>query len=231
MDMVIILILAWSAWQGFRSGLLKGAARFTGLIAGLVSAFAYYEDLAKYAEEKWHFGSLIYDRLIWPNFPLNPVKIMEKLPALQDFNNFTLYGDWIPRLSLEGKFQEIGNAFSRLLASGILEICSFVLIFLLVSQGIYIIGTAASKILSFTLIGLLNNIGGAAFGLVRGIFVVLILTALAVSLQWPLAMTSGGKDSSWLADGLAHSRMAPYFLKVINIYKNDLPGFSPGNIV
>ncbi len=232
MDIVIVLILVWSVWKGFRTGLLTGAARFAGLIAGLASAFAYYEALAKYAEERWHLGTLILDHFIGPNFPFNPEKIIQSLPSLQYFNNkITSYGDWVPRLSLEGKFQEIGDAFSRLLASGILEICSFVIIFLLVSQGIYILGIAASKLLFFSLIGLVDNLGGAIFGLVRGLLIVLILMALAVSLQWPLAITSGGTDPHWLTDGLVHSRIAPYFLKVINLYKNDLPGFSPGDLV
>ncbi|KJS18168.1 MAG: hypothetical protein VR69_01755 [Peptococcaceae bacterium BRH_c4b] len=232
LDIAIIVILCWSLWQGLRAGLLAGTARLIGLLAGLVAAFFYYEPLARYAEEKWHLGTIIHTKLLWPNFLHAPGNLSGSLAAIKlpDIN-LSGYGELLPHIALDGKLKELGEAFSKLLASGILEICSFIVIFLVVSGVVAMLGRLFSTVFSFTLFGFADRLGGAAFGLARGLLLVFVMLAVAVSLQWPAAIVSGGHDSLWLSDALKNSRLAPIFLKVLAIYKSDIPGLSPGSLI
>lgn len=232
LDIVITVVLCWSFWQGLRAGLLAGGARLAGLLAGLVAAFQYYGPLAGYAEEKWQLGTLIHAKLLWPHLLSAPGESGGPLAGIKlPDMNLSGFGDLLPHIALDGKLKELGEAFSKLLASGILEICSFILIFLVVSGVVALLGRLLSRIFSFTLLGLADRLGGAAFGLARGLLLVFVLLAVAVSLQWPAAVVSGGHDPLWLSEALENSRLAPVFLKLLAIYKSDIPGLVPDSLI
>jgi membrane protein required for colicin V production len=226
LDIIITVVLCWSLWRGLRIGLLAGSARLVGLLAGLLAAFCYYKPLARFVEGKWHLGTLIHSKLIWPNFSLAPVKLGEFFSAIKFPDiNLSAYGELLPHIAVEGKLKEVGEAFSKLLASGLLEICSFIIIFLVISFIVAMLGRLLGMALSFSIFGIIDRLGGAAFGLARGLILVFILLAVAVSLQWPAAVITGGHNPLWLADALKNSSMAPLFLKILLIYKFDIPGF------
>ncbi|MBE3587876.1 MAG: CvpA family protein [Thermoanaerobacteraceae bacterium] len=64
--MLIILIIAWSAWRGLETGLVAGLARLTGLFLGLAAAMRYHTALAGYLSGQWPLEQWIRERLTAP---------------------------------------------------------------------------------------------------------------------------------------------------------------------
>lgn len=57
-DTVIVLILLWGAWRGWKAGLIKEAFSTCGLIVGLIVAVLFYKVLGEYFSPALGSGSL-----------------------------------------------------------------------------------------------------------------------------------------------------------------------------
>lgn len=215
MDIIIILIITWSAWRGYKTGLVGGVARLLGILAGLGAALCYYRPLAVYIDHRWQISSYIQN---WFSLP--------RLGKEDLYKDIQLYGELRPIDLLSGSLQDLGQSVSRLLASGILEIVSFIFIFIVVSRLVYLAGELLARLASVSFLGPADRLGGVAFGLARGVLAIMILLALLVSLQWPSALFSSGGNPYWLSLALDNSLLAREFINAVNFFNIDFPGFS-----
>lgn len=225
LDILFAAVIVWNLWSGFTAGLVVGLARLLGLLLGFAAALNFYRPLADAVNLKWNIVSVIGTH--FPSLggspggpaygPRSPVEIFFP-PAAIDAgaaaSNKVFYG-----------LQGIGDSVTRMLASGILDIICFFVIFLVVSKLIVIAGVVVARVSKMLFLGPLDRLGGLLMGLVKGGVIVAVLVAAIVSLQLPAAYISSGEKTSFLSLALQNSLLTPYFLKAMAFLKISFPGW------
>lgn len=200
LDILFVAIISWNAWMGLKTGLLAGASRLAGALAGFAAALSFYQALADAANLKWDLVSAISSLFAGAERSAGG---FFKMPGL--------YG--------------VGESAVRLLASAALDILCFIIIFLAVSWIVSLMGVIAGKIASIVFLGPVDRAGGAVLGAAKGFVISAVVMGLAVALQLPAAFFSGGKKTSFLTLALQKSVLAQYFLTGFEYLKVHFPGW------
>lgn len=217
LDILLIFIIIWNAWMGLRTGLLAGAARLAGALAGFAAALSFYQPLADAVNLKWNMVSII-GRLFTGGD--KSAGGPPKLPGAQD-----LFYPGTASSGIAKGLYGIGESISRVLASGILDIICFIIIFLAVSWIVSLAGVVMGIIARKAFLGPVDRAGGFLLGTAKGCVISAAVVALAISLQLPAAFFAGGKKTSFLTLALQKSALAPYFLKGFEYLKIHFPGW------
>lgn len=225
LDILIVIIVGWYAWIGLRAGLVGGLARLLGAFLGLAAAFNFYRPLADTVNLKWNLVSYIGKWI--------PV------PALGSWVNMPGPANLLPAQGVPGPesqvlapkgslyvLQGLGESLSRVLASGILDILCFILIFIVVSRLVVLLGALLGKIGSLLFLGPVDRFGGLLLGAAKGIVIAAVLVALLNAVQLPAVFFSGGRSSNWISLALQKSLIAPHFIKALVIFNVKFPGWS-----
>lgn len=218
LDWVIIFIVALSALQGLRFGLVTSVARLAGFIAGLVVAFSYYRPLAEYLTQHWKMTEII-------------------MPAVREFLKLWLpAGEKLPPGLPEGKItsaQVIQNQINSIseqlagrLAGGVLEVLSFLVLLAATAWLINLAGLLVTKAVRISLLGPLDHLGGFFFGAVKGLIMVMLLVILISPFQ-----RSDYQPSHPLARGktFQDSKLLPYLNPLFEAVGRPLPAAPPGD--
>lgn len=213
MDILILVIIGWYAWVGLRTGLLAGLAKLLGAFLGLAAAFNFYRPLSDAVNLKWGLVSTLGK---W---------IPVSLPGGAN----SLPGTEVQLPGLNGSYHGVrllGDSVSRLLASGILDILCFIIIFLVVSKAVVILGLLCGKMARLLFMGPIDRAGGILLGAAKGVVISGILVALTVALQVPAAVFSGTAQPSWVSLALQKSVLAPYYIKALSLLNIHFPGWN-----
>ncbi|MHB8155797.1 MAG: CvpA family protein [Desulfocucumaceae bacterium] len=225
LDILFLAIMAWYTWTGLRTGLVVGLAKLLGALIGLAAALNFYRPLADAVNLKWNLVSAIGKLLPLPGKATGAVPPGSQGPAEIFFPFVGSPGSpALPKMvsySLHG----IGESVTRMLASGILDILCFIILYLVVSKLVVVIGVVVSKMSRLLLLGPLDRAGGLVIGVVKGGIIVAILVAVIVSLQLPAAYIAGGQKPSLLSLALQKSTLAPFFFKALAYFKITFPGW------
>lgn len=222
MDAAMLIVLALSVWRGIQRGLIKSVVRLASIVLGFVVAFQYCQTFASYLEKHWQVGTYIdkYLMSIYMNNTLSnaPSAAFDNMQVLQSLSQ-----NWLDLLKPE-KMTEPLQYLNGFLHNGVLNVVSFVILFLGVSiLGGFILGFLA-KILSFGFLGFFDKIGGAFFGFTRGILFVMLLIVLVVYFHWIFMVVSGGENVSWFSKVLSNSQGVTYMLHGLDYFDISLPG-------
>lgn len=205
LDWIIVATIIWSGLQGFWSGLVLSLTGFTGVIAGLAVSTSYYKPLAEYLALNWHLEERF---LPW----------QEKWFAGQDL--------------VQRELNKANDYLTASIAYGILEVVSFIVLFMTIRFLFSIVGLVLTKMANIAFLGPLNKLGGLFWGVIKGLLmVVIVLTLLSYFQQQNLF-----PNWQWgmLGTAFRESMLRPYFepyLTMIgqllpDILKNkSLPGF------
>ncbi|OAT79471.1 CvpA family protein [Desulfotomaculum copahuensis] len=185
LDVLILLVVVWSAWRGLHTGLVAGVAGLLALFLGLAAAFHYYPLLAVLADQHWHLTA----------------RVNAWLPALPGLSHYPA-----PAVAPGVQTQLAGLKSS--LAAKIVELAAFVCIFLIVNALVHMVGDAAARAARMSFIGPFDRAGGLALGVLRGLILVLVVLALLMPLQKAAAALPGGAQQSWFIQGVHNSRLA-----------------------
>ena len=193
MDYLLILLMAFNVLRGYQRGLIMTVASLASYLAGWWSAVTYsgqaaealmgtdtiYQPvfqwirqwLEKRSEENG-FSHLVEDSLQEPWFSL-------PLPRVAQ--------NWLQQP--ESAAELIENAETLLLDQAavtltqiMISFIAFILVFLVVKNGVYFVGILINGIFKLPLLNALNRGGGLAAGLVRGLLVIWVLLILATPL-------------------------------------------------
>lgn len=225
LDIIIALIIVWNAWIGLRTGLVGGVARLLATFLGLAAAFNFYKPLADVVNLKWNMVSVI-GKWIPGLFSGAGKKAQVSPDPLLPFKGTPGAESLIPgsKGALNGLYG-LGDSITRLLASGILDILCFILIFLVVSRFVVLLGSLLGKASRILFLGPVDRLGGVLLGTVKGAVISLVMVALALSVEAPAAFLSGGYGFSSLSMALHKSLLVPYFVKVLVIFNLKFPGW------
>lgn len=204
LDLAVLIIIGLSVLHGLRTGLIRGLAKITGLIAGLSAAYYGYSSLAVYLNQQWGLGDSIATFLL------------ERLPL-------PLWQGWagggyqtLPGSPGSPGATMVLSELSQRLAVFSLEIISFVLILLVVSKLVTMLFRMISGVTSGTPLGLLDRLGGLLLGFARGILIVMILVLLIQPFTTVGAQT-GNIENSPVPNAMANSILIPYFTATLDL--------------
>lgn len=226
LDILFVVIIGWYTWNGLTTGLLAGLARLLGVLVGLAAALNFYRPLADTVNLKWNIASKIGDFIPILGKPAGgpaagPGGAVEVFSPLAGGTGGLAAA---PKAVFYG-LQGIGESITRSLASGILDIICFFLIFLLVSKLVALGGAVAGKLSRMALLGPLDRVGGLLLGALKGCIIAALLVAVMVSLQLPAAFISGEQKASIFSLALQKSVLVPHFIKALTLFNITFPGW------
>lgn len=221
LDLVIAAWLFVTLVNGFRAGLFRAGARVAGFFVGFWAAGLLSVRLAGFFEQRLGLAEAISRWLARSGAlpasvadqPLSALPL-DRLPALMQqaglspgYQKMVLgrFGDTVSIFSMSGT-NTLGDLLSRMFSQMIIEAVAFLVIFSAVQWGAALLG----KVLQVT-IGRLpplwgfNRLGGAAFGLVRGLIGVTVTLGV-------LAPLAGFLRQPTLTEAMSRSTLAPPFL-------------------
>ena len=204
LDIIIIAVLIYSAVKGFYTGLIKSLTRLVSIAVGLFVAYKFYHPLLDYINSMWHWTDRI---AVW-------VSSWIKTKYMPFYN-----GD-IPVIS----------ELSKTLAVNFLELLAFVFLFFAVSRIIRLLGSFLSGLTSLILLKPLDRLGGTIFGLLKGVFIILVLLTIMTPLQVYLDVFLGGsKLANYFDQAWNNSSILPYYKELLKLFTGFIPGLSFSN--
>jgi uncharacterized membrane protein required for colicin V production len=227
LDWLIVAVLGFSAFQGFRSGLVSSVAKLAGLLVGFGVGITYNRDLAAYLNKQWGIEDKIMpvtEKVLKFFFPVKaaagPVysaggtASQGGLAAAQPspYNILYPYGE---------------SLVSSFTATVLNAICFLVLI----AAAVWIVNFAGyllTRMAKASPFGPLNHIGGLIFGGIKGIIIVMILLALMSPFQRSELLPGTGSGASPGQGGaFVKSKLLPCFSPLFNAIERPLPGVTP----
>lgn len=232
-DILIIIILIWGSYKGFRRGLLKSLGGILSWIIGLFVALNYNDSLANYMDKQFSFvntfGQVIKEIMPLPSFSFEANNIslaiisvgIEEM-ALPDFIKKNLM-DNISQILQSGEAipATLPEIIGLGIASMILKGLAFVVLFLITGALIKIGINFISNILGVTLLGPINKLAG----MVLGLFVNIIVLAVLIGVLSPIIIVSASQGSN-MAGIIQSSKLFTYFLEIFAIISNYVLGLN-----
>jgi uncharacterized membrane protein required for colicin V production len=218
LDWLIIVIIALSAFQGMRRGLLASLTGLAGTLVGLFVAYTYYRPLEQYLVMNWNVG--------------------EKIKPLV----MQLFKIWIPSQSIQsaaqpgklisaggaaiGKVPNISDYLANSFTSVVLESLCFLALLWATTWAVNLVGFVLTKAAQFSLLGGPNHLGGLLFGTVRGLAVVVIILALLTPFQNAASLPDskpGTGTTQRRSSAFESSKLLPYFEPLFGALGRQLP--------
>lgn len=221
LDLLLLGVLAWGAWQGYRRGLINLAAGILGYVVGILVALNWAEPLASLVDQQWRFsargGAWLASHLPLPRLVLDQ---QLSVPAIKQVD--TLLTGWPLPYSLKaslltslaqfkGQDLTLGEALGGLLVFWLLKMLAALLLFYLSLWLLRRLGVWLSRGWGFTPFGLPNRLLGLALGLgSQALYLSLFLGVVELGLKKGLALNFPFLELA--ARQLAASQLAPPLL-------------------
>ncbi len=203
LDAALLVILGLSALSGFMRGLVRSVAGLAALVFSFAAAYCYYRPVAEYLDGSFGLGRWLTryfsERLGCPQIHEPVTAVL--MTAGDGTNPFDLL---LQFLFAPGGQNLLDQAFASVLASAVLNVLAFLLIFMTVNL---IIGAVANIVPSVPVLAPLDRAGGFFFGLLRGFLVGMALVAV-----FRLLDAAGAAAPTPFSAGLAGSLLAPSYL-------------------
>lgn len=189
MDVCVVIIIAISGLKGLSAGLVLSLFNIASYIAAGIIARIYYPSLSKFVLEKTDWA-LKLQQFIYENMGfmsrdsiqgdtalrenvfemMNLPKVLERL-----FVNSDIFQEYS-----QGVLINVNTYMSQMIAKIIIDLLSVIVIFFIAKVALDILGALLNGIASLPLIKQFNRLGGLIFGVLKGVFIIYILTAIMV---------------------------------------------------
>ena len=204
LDFALIAVLIYNALRGYFIGLIKSLTRMISTAVGLFAAYKFKQPLVEYINSLWHWT----DRTsLWMSTWVKTKYV-------------PFYKGEIPVI----------NELSKTLAVNILELVAFAVIFFAVSRLIRLLGSFISGLSTLVFLKPMDRLGGTVFGLLKGVFVILVFLIIMTPLQVYIDMFMGGSsfvkyfDQAW-----SSSSIIPHFKEILKLLTALIPGLTLSN--
>ncbi len=228
LDWLILAILAFSAAQGMRYGLVGSVAKLAGILVGFGAAITYYRDLAAYLTIQWNLAEKILPltkKILGFWFPLKSTASPSLAPDV-------ILSTGSPTASQLYPFSNYADYAAAALASTILNALCFLALLLAIVWAVNLAGFILTRIAAIAFLGPFNRLGGLLFGAVKGLVVVMIFLTLISPFQSLGSLPGNGSGTPGVTQSkgsaFSGSKLLPYFEPLFNTINRPLPGSSPG---
>lgn len=226
LDWLIIAVIALSALQGLRHGLVASVAKLAGILVGLGVAYTYYRPFAEYLSTQWNMGEKIMPLV---EGLLKYLPSINTVPPALSPEKLTSTGMLTAN---QNQLNPFSDYLTQIFATGVLEALSFLVLLLATVWVVNLAGRILTSIANIALMGPLNHLGGLVFGVAKGLLVVMIVLTLISPFQLPYStpgVRSGVPSATLPRGAFQDSRLLPYFEPLFKAINRPLPGFPPGN--
>ena len=228
-DLLIILLLVLGIISGYRKGFIGSLVGIVGSLVGLFTAYHYYPVVTQWLQQQFGLkeilGGYFNEHLVLPQavsqFRLESLGLskISELGTLLDKVDMSeaLHAQLL--LYLE-KFQatlalpasmSLGDIIHQFLATIIMNVAAFIVIWLFVAMLINLIAAALTRVATGTVFGGLNRFGGMALGLLLRVFTLTILIGLISPLLNLAELTEPSLFSAVLGT-ISEAKTIPYFV-------------------
>jgi uncharacterized membrane protein required for colicin V production len=227
LDLLIVAVLVFSAFQGFRCGLVSSVAKLAGLLVGFGVGITYNRDLAAYLNKQWGIEDKIMPLTEKVLRFLFPVKEAAG-PAYNAGGTVSPGGLAAAQPSPYNMLYPYGESLVSSFAATILNAICFLALILATVWIVNLAGHLLTRIAKTSPLGPLNHIGGLIFGGFKGVIIVMILLALMSPFQRTgLSPGNSGGASPRQGGTFSESKLLPYFSPFFNAMNRPLPGVTP----
>lgn len=202
-DGIIVIILIFTAVQGYRHGFVQTFIHTVGWVLAVVLGFVWYPHVIGFLKEKTGFYDVVHAKIA--------ERIAENAGSAADS---AIAG--IPEVirgllnkAVDSATNAIASSISDTLTGMIFNIIGFLAVALLIKMVLLVLTTLFSKEKNSGIIGGIDGLFGLFAGALKGIIIVYILLAIMV----PISSLSG---SPVLSTGLDNSVLGSY------LYDNNL---------
>ncbi len=227
LDWLIVAVLGFSAFQGFRSGLVSSVAKLAGLLVGFGVGITYNRDLAAYLNKQWG----VEDKIT----PVAEKVLRFFFPAKEAAGSVYNAGGTVSPVSQAAAqpspysmLYPYGESLVSSFTATILNAICFLALVVITVWIVNFAGHLLTRLAKASPLGALNHIGGLIFGGVKGIIIVMILLALMSPFQRSELLPDNSSGASPGQGGaFSESKTLPYFSPLFNAIDRPLPGVVP----
>lgn len=185
-DAVVIVIIAFHCFFGFRKGLIMATFNLVGIVGGIIVSNMYYQEFVQWLMKNTNwFESLqvgIRDNLLGaiPSSAPTTNSLMEAIKEvpIPEGMKLNFINSEIVQNTLTSNPDKISGVFVDWIATMLLNLVSMVLIFLAVIITVKIVGLIIDQIVKIPVLKEINQFGGLVFGLIKGALYVMVLILL-----------------------------------------------------
>ena len=227
LDWLIVAVLGFSAFQGFRSGLVSSVAKLAGLLVGFGVGITYNRDLAAYLNKQWGVENKI--------MPVTEKILRFFFPAKEAAGTVYNAGGTVSpggmaaaQPSPYSMLYTYGESLVSSFTTTVLNAICFLALILATVWIVNFTGYLLTRMAKASPLGPLNHIGGLIFGGIKGIIIMMILLALMSPFQRTELLPGNSSGASPGQDGaFSKSKLLPYFSPLFNAIDRPLPGVTP----
>lgn len=176
LDIILIALIAFGAFRGYKKGLVGVVVGFVSLILSIILAFAFQSVVADALYNSGIGDSL--KEVVQDNIQT----MIDNGENVED----SFYGNIINSTITEDKVEQAGEIVTMFVMKGV----SFILIFFAVRLICYILQMILNIVFNLPILSSINQIGGIAVGVLSTLIKVWILLAI-LSFITPLPMFNG----------------------------------------
>lgn len=180
-DIILLIFIVFSAYRGYKKGLISIVVSFVALILAIVLGFLFKEPVANYLYESTKFGKNIEESVN---------KVIEK-NINSEFEKIDILNQIVSKKEIQSTqtLQQLSKSFTMF----ILKIISFVLILI----GVYVICSLLQMLLNLfsdlPVIGTINKFGGAGINVLQLLVKIWIVLAIVYFIM-PIQKTNTLKN-------------------------------------
>lgn len=239
-DYLIIALLVLGFYNGYKRGLFGSLLGLAANLAGIAAAYHYYPHLARWADSRWdltaELSRYLYDHLGLSKVSFFQFKLEElplasigayidqaNIPPILKTNLLEYWQSINSRIIIPWQ-QQAGSFLPQYLATFILNLLAFLLIWIVVAKLISLLGRLFTMALESTALGRLDRLAGGTVGLaLTGLLVTVLiglvnpLLGFAGVLRLPFLGTLG--------NALGTARMYPFFINLFSSFSGYLEKF------
>jgi uncharacterized membrane protein required for colicin V production len=229
-DWILIGLLCLGAVSGWRNGFVGSLVRACGSIIGLIIAYQYYDDLAIFLDDRFGLKEPL-STFLQAHLTLPPLLSQFQLQDILGVN-FSAYLETIlPQSPFQGELLtsfenflkglqsslqiSLGEIIHQYLASALLSIAAFFIIWFVVGSGLQIIAQLFRGLIDKTILGQVDSLAGLLVGTLLSAVVLSVLLGL-LSPVLNLANIAESLPLAPIAGVLAEAKLVPWFNSLFN---------------
>ncbi len=185
LDVIIILILALSAFLGYKKGLVTMVISLAGIIVAIILAISLQNSVAKFLIEKTGLGDSIKTQI---SDTINQT-MLNKEGQVQDESNIEKKDNFISNFIKEDIVAENVDTVAENITLFIFKGISFIAIFIVTIIIMYIIRMILNLVCELPILNSINKIGGLIGGIFKGSLIIFIILAI-INLLEPMGFVT-----------------------------------------
>lgn len=165
-DIIVIGIIALSAFIGYKQGLVKVAIKMVSFLIAIIVAFALFKPASNFIINNTQIDDNLESTIVEK---ITPEGLTKEDKVTNELNITTKIVD-----TTNNSIENIANTFTVKL----IEIVVFLLIFIIVKIILKFITALADAIAKLPILKQFNEMGGLIYGIIKGIIIVFLILAI-----------------------------------------------------